>query len=75
MATYFCDANAFWQKGRLKKRQPSLRRWLPRQTNLDDVSDVDMTEMSDCAWPEPLHLALKLREVAGRMGFEPTKPF
>ncbi len=61
MATYFCDANASWQKGRLENANGRLRRWLPRQTNLDDVSDVDMTEMSDCASPEPLHFALEFR--------------
>ena len=58
-ATYFCDAYASWQKGGVENA-PSrdiayampcratngrLRRWLPRQTNLDDVSDEDMTEI------------------------------
>ena len=45
MATYFCDAYASWQKGGVENANGRLRRWLPRQTNLDDVSDEDMAEI------------------------------
>ena len=45
MATYFCDAYASWQKGGIENANGRLRRWLPRQTNLDDVSDDDMAEI------------------------------
>ena len=45
MATYFCGAYASWQKGGVENANGRLRRWLPRQTNLDDVSDEDMAEI------------------------------
>jgi IS30 family transposase len=45
MATYFCDAYASWQKGGVENANGRLRRWLPRQTNLDDISDEDMQEI------------------------------
>ena len=45
MATYFCDAYASWQKGGVENANGRLRRWLPRQANLDDVSDEDMAEI------------------------------
>ena len=45
MTTYFCDAYASWQKGGIENANGRLRRWLPRQTNLDDVSDEDMAEI------------------------------
>ena len=45
MATYFCDAYASWQKGGIENANGRLRRWLPRQTNLDDISDEDMQEI------------------------------
>ena len=45
MATYFCDAYASWQKGGIENANGRLRRWLPRQTNLDNVSDEDIQEI------------------------------
>lgn len=45
MATYFCDAYASWQKGRVENANGRLRRWLPRNTNLDEVSDEDIQEI------------------------------
>jgi len=45
MTTYFCDAYASWQKGGIENANGRLRRWLPRQTNLDDISDEDMAEI------------------------------
>jgi IS30 family transposase len=45
MATYFCDAYASWQKGGVENANGRLRRWLPRRTNLDDISDQDMDEI------------------------------
>ena len=45
MATWFCDAYASWQKGGIENANGRLRRWLPRQTNLDDLSDEDMQEI------------------------------
>lgn len=45
MATYFCDAYASWQKGGVENANGRLRRWLPRQTNLHDVSDQEIQEI------------------------------
>jgi IS30 family transposase len=45
MATWFCDAYASWQKGGVENANGRLRRWLPRQTNLDDLSDEDLQEI------------------------------
>ena len=45
MATWFCDAYASWQKGGVENANGRLRRWLPRQTNIDDLSDEDLQEI------------------------------
>lgn len=45
MATYFCDAYASWQKGGIENANGRLRRWLPRQTNLDEISDENIQEI------------------------------
>jgi IS30 family transposase len=45
MTTWFCDAYASWQKGGIENANGRLRRWLPRQTNLDNLSDEDMQEI------------------------------
>jgi IS30 family transposase len=45
MATWFCDAYASWQKGGIENANGRLRRSLPRQTNLDNLSDEDMQEI------------------------------
>ncbi|MEM7523041.1 MAG: IS30 family transposase [Pseudomonadota bacterium] len=45
LITYFYDAYASWRKGGIENANGRLRRWLPRQTNLDDVSDEDMAEI------------------------------
>ena len=38
LKTYFCDPHAPWQKGGVENANGRLRRWLPRSTNLDDLS-------------------------------------
>ena len=45
MATWFCDAYASWQKGGIENANGRLRRWLPRQTNIDELSDEDLQEI------------------------------
>ena len=45
MATWFCDAYASWQKGGIENANGRLRRWLPRQTNIDDLSDEGLQEI------------------------------
>jgi len=36
--TYFCDTRSPWQKGGVENAIGRLRRFLPRKTNLDDIS-------------------------------------
>lgn len=38
LQTYFCDPHAPWQKGGIENANGRLRRWLPRSTNLDEIS-------------------------------------
>ena len=45
MTTWFCDAYSSWQKGGIENANGRLRRWLPRQTNLDEISDEDIQEI------------------------------
>jgi IS30 family transposase len=45
MATWFCDAYASWQKGGIENANGRLRRWLPRQSNIDDLADEDLQEI------------------------------
>jgi IS30 family transposase len=39
MATWFCNADASWQKGAVENMNGRLRRDLPRKINLHDMSD------------------------------------
>ena len=45
MATWFCDAYASWQKGGIENANGRLRRWLPRQTNIDNLADEDLQDI------------------------------
>lgn len=44
--TYFCDAYASWQKGGVENANGRIRRWLPRRTDLDDISEDDIQEIA-----------------------------
>ena len=44
--TYFCDAYASWQKGGVENTNGRLRRWIPRTTNLDEMSEQDIQEIA-----------------------------
>ena len=44
--TYFCDAYAAWQKGGVENANGRLRRWLPRRTDLDEISEDDIQEIA-----------------------------
>jgi len=46
MATYFCDAYASWQKGGIENTNGRIRRWLPRQTDLDELTDEDIQDIA-----------------------------
>ncbi len=44
--TCFCDAYASWQKGGVENANGRLRRWLPRKTDLDTMTDADIQEIA-----------------------------
>lgn len=50
--TYFCDAYASWQRGGVENANGRIRRWLPRKTDLDEMTDEDIQEIA-----MPLNLA------------------
>ncbi len=43
---YFCDAYATWQKGGVENANGRVRRWLPRGTDLDEISEQDIREIA-----------------------------
>jgi IS30 family transposase len=45
MTTWFCDAYASWQKGGVENANGRLRRWLPRQIDIDKVSDDEIQDI------------------------------
>jgi IS30 family transposase len=45
MTTWFCDAYASWQKGGVENDNGRLRRWLPRHTDIDKVSDEEIQDI------------------------------
>jgi len=45
MTTWFCDAYASWQKGGVENANGRLRRWLPRQLDIDALDDEDLQEI------------------------------
>jgi IS30 family transposase len=44
--TYFCDAYASWQKGGVENANGRIRRWMPRGTDLDQISEDDIQEIA-----------------------------
>ena len=45
MTTWFCDAYASWQKGGVENANGRLPRWLPRQIDIDKVSDEEIQDI------------------------------
>lgn len=45
MNTWFCDAYASWQKGSVENTNGRLRRQLPRQLDLDTLSQAELQEI------------------------------
>jgi transposase, IS30 family len=45
MATWFCDAYASWQKGAVENANGRLRRDLPRDLNLDVLTEAELQEI------------------------------
>jgi len=44
--TFFCDPHAPWQKGGVENAIGRLRRYLPRQTNLDDLTATQLATVA-----------------------------
>jgi len=44
--TYFCDAYASWQKGGVENTNGRLRRWIPRSTDLDEMTEQEIQEIA-----------------------------
>lgn len=44
--TYFCDAYASWQKGGVENTNGRLRRWIPRSTDLDEMTEQDIQDIA-----------------------------
>ena len=42
---WFCDAYASWQKGGVENANGRLRRWLPRQIDIDKISDEEIQDI------------------------------
>ncbi len=47
MNTYFCDPQAPWQKGAVECNNNRIRRFLPREIDLDNVSDKDLQRIEN----------------------------
>lgn len=45
--TYFCDPFASWQKGGVENANKLIRQYLPRNTNLDKLTDRDIYELQE----------------------------
>jgi IS30 family transposase len=45
MTTWFCDAYASWQKGGVENANGRLRRWLPRNLDIDAMDDEDLQDI------------------------------
>jgi IS30 family transposase len=45
MTTWFCDAYASWQKGGIENANGRLRRWIPRSTDIDALSDAELQDI------------------------------
>jgi IS30 family transposase len=43
MQTFFCDKHAPWQKGQVEQMNCMLHRYLPKNSNLEEVSDEQIT--------------------------------
>ena len=45
MTTWFCDAYASWQKGGIENADGRLRRWLPREIDLEPITNNEIQEI------------------------------
>ena len=44
--TFFCDVHSPWQKGGIENAIGRLRRYLPRSTNLDQITSAELTRIA-----------------------------
>jgi len=44
---FFCHPYHSWEKGTVENRNGVIRRYLPRETNLDDVSQSELDNIAD----------------------------
>lgn len=44
---YYCEAHSPWQKGSNENMNGRLRRYLPRHTNIDQVTQKDLDQLAD----------------------------
>lgn len=47
METYFCDSYASWQKGGVENMNGLIRQYLPRKTNLNNVSTIQLYQIQE----------------------------
>lgn len=45
IATFFCDPHAPWQKGGIENAHGRLRRYLPRRTDLDEITPAHLNQL------------------------------
>ena len=75
MAPYVCDAYASWRKAGIENMNGRIRRWLPRSTNLDDLSDEDIQDIAMSLNPKPrksLGFKTPAEAFLGALGKGPT---
>ena len=46
MDTFFCDPHSPWQKGGVENLIGRIRRWLPRKTNLENLTQRDLDDIA-----------------------------
>lgn len=47
MATYFCDPHSPWQKGQVERTNAQLHRFIPKSSDLKDLSKGDLCKIQD----------------------------
>ena len=72
--TYFCDAYASWQKGGVENANGRIRRWLPRETDLDELSEKDIQEIAMTINPLPGRGFMETSRRSPRASASPTDP-
>jgi IS30 family transposase len=53
IASYFCDPRSPWQKGAVENSNARMRRFLPRETDIGNLSQADLERVCDIANATP----------------------